>query len=810
MKRLAPLCALIVAFLSPLVGAAEVLSVVPGEIRLVGQRSRQRLLVAAIYTDGRQADLTREVSYRTLNANIAAVDDTGIVRPVGNGTTHIVVQSAESQVAVPISVREVDELAPIDFRTEVVPALSRGGCSQGACHGSPQGKHGFRLSLRGFDPSVDLQTLTREGHGRRLNPFAPDESLLLQKAAGRIAHGGGMRLREQQEAYRLLRDWIIEGSQDRQPSPQLARLDVFPPIARLHESRPEQQLIAIAHFDDGSARDVTGVTAFSAASEEVVEVSHDGRVTFHQTGEAAILVRYLDRIETARLAYVDRDSKFEFAAPEAANYVDRLVFAKQRELQLRPAQVADDATFLRRVYLDLIGSIPTPEEARRFLESSEPDKRAKLIDELLQREEYSLFWALKWADVMRGNRETITHRGVHNFHRYLVRNLAADRPFNEVASEIITSVGNTIHEPAANFYRVSRDPIEAAESFSQLFLGVRIQCAKCHNHPYESITQQDYYGLAATFARVSIKGTRFGVDDEVVFLKDSGEVKMPGAADPIAPIAFGSPLEAAGDDGDYRVALAAWLTSPKNRYFARSVVNRAWSHLMGLGLVEPIDDFRDSNPPSNPELLDALADDFIKHGYRFKPLLRAILNSKTYQLSAKLEEPQSAKAANDERYFTRATIRMLSAEQIIDAIAGATGVPEAFPGYPIGTKAIELAEGNIDHKFLQAFTKPVRDVRCDCARETEPSLNQVVHLINNPAILGKVDSPQSRLATWIAEGKSGPELIESLYLATLSRRPTRDEQQFGLGYITASESTAAGLHDLQHALLNSNEFLLRH
>ncbi|MBP87866.1 MAG: hypothetical protein CMJ64_14275 [Planctomycetaceae bacterium] len=803
-------CLILSTLLPATVATADVLSVVPGEIRLVGHRAHQQVLVSSIFEDGRQADLTREVSYECLNTDIAAVDAAGVVRPRGNGTTHITIRSTDATIAVPITVSEFDEVAAIDFRTEVVPALSRGGCSQGACHGSPQGKNGFRLSLRGFDPSVDIHSLTREGAGRRLNQFDPEASLILQKPGGQIAHAGGVRLRKKDGAYKLLLQWISEGSREQQAPPQLTRLEVFPRTALLHESHPQQQLIAMAHFDNGTVRDVSDVVVFSAASEDVAEVSQEGRVEFQRTGEAAVLVRYQDRIETARLAYVDRDSEFEFASPAEANYIDQLVFAKQRLLQLRPAKVADDATFLRRVYLDLIGSIPTPSEAQRFFDSADPEKRGKLIDELLEREEYALFWALKWADVMRGNRQTISHRGVHNFHRYLVRSIAADRPFDKLANEIVTSIGNTIHEPAANFYRISRTPIDAAESFSQLFLGVRIQCAKCHNHPYESITQQDYYGLAATFSRVRIKGTRFGIDDEVVVLAESGELKMPGASEPIAPIAFGSLLEAKGEDNDHRELLAAWLTSPKNRYFARSTVNRIWSHLMGRGLVDPIDDFRDSNPPSNPELLDALADDFSENSFRFKPIIRSILNSHTYQLAAQLEQPQSPKAADEEQYFTHAVIHMLSAEQIIDAISTATGIPESFPGYPQGTRAIALAEGNIDHKFLQAFTKPIRDVQCDCARETEPSLNQVVHLLNNPDILGKVDSPKSRIARWTDEGKSLGELIEMLYLATLSRRPNCDELQFSLGYLTASEATESGLQDLQHALLNSNEFLLRH
>jgi hypothetical protein len=792
------------------VGAGEILSVMPGDISLIGSHSHQQLLVSAIHLDGRRADLTRQASYESLDPSIAAVDEAGVVRPRADGATHIVIRSAAAQIAVPITVRDFEKITPVDFRTEAVAAFSRGGCNQGACHGSPQGKNGFRLSLRGFDPNLDILTLTREGAGRRLNQFAPDRSLILQKPSGKISHGGGVQLREQEHAYQVLRRWVAEGSRDSESPPRLLRLEVLPPAARMHEAFPSQQLVAMAHFDDGAVRDVTELAVFTAANEEVIAVSKNGLVEFQQTAEAAVLVRYLGLITTARLAFVDKDPEFAFAAPPEANYVDRFVFAKQRELQLLPAKIADDGTFLRRVYLDLIGSIPTPEEARQFLDSADPDKRATLIDELLERDEYAQFWAMKWADVMRGNRETITHRGVHNFHRYLVRKLAADHPFDETAREIVTSIGNTIHVPAANFYRVSRNPTDAAESFSQLFLGVRIQCAKCHNHPYESITQNDYYGLAATFSRVKLKGQFFGIDDEVVLLSAAGDYKMPGKDEPVTPNAFGNPLEATADSGDHRAGLANWLTRAENRFFARSTVNRVWHHLTGQGLVDPIDDFRDSNPPSNPELLDALAEDFIINGYRFKPVIRSILNSSTYQLASQIDQPQSAKAANDQRYFTRAVVRMHSAEQIIDAISTATGIPEDFPGYPAGTKAISLAEGAVEHKFLQAFTKPVRDVACDCARETEPSLNQVIHLINNPNILEKIDSPQSRLGGAIEAGKDVKQLMELLYLATLSRRPTRDELQFGLGYLTASENTADGLHDLQHALMNSNEFLLRH
>ncbi|MFO0953758.1 MAG: DUF1549 and DUF1553 domain-containing protein [Isosphaeraceae bacterium] len=492
------------------------------------------------------------------------------------------------------------------------------------------------------------------------------------------------------------------------------------------------------------------------------------------------------------------------------NEVDRHVSARHRLLQLRAAGPADDATFLRRAHLDLVGVLPTPEEAAAFLDSKEPDKRAKLIDALLDRDEFASFWALKWADVMRGNREAITERGVHNFHRYLITLFAEDRPFDRFARDVLTSRGNPIHTPTANFYRIARTPEEAAESAAQLFLGVRIQCAKCHNHPFEAMTQKDYYGLAAFFARVTLKGQRFGLDDEVVLLAPQGEVTDPVRKTVYEPYAFGTTFKEADPDSDRRRYLATWLTGKDNPYFARATANRVWAHLTGRGIVEPVDDFRETNPPSNPELLDALARAFIQGGYRVKPLVRMIMNSSTYQLSSDPPAQASEFAADPERYFASAELKILTGEQILDAISSATGVPEVFPGYPPGTRAIEVAEGETPNQFLRAFTKPVRNDACDCARETEPSLNQVIHLVNNPDVLAKVDSPSGRLALAEKAGKPTPDLIELAFLATLSRRPTPQEAALAAGHVARAADRISGLRDLQHALMITNEFLLRH
>jgi Protein of unknown function (DUF1553)/Protein of unknown function (DUF1549) len=710
-------------------------------------------------------------------------------------------------LAVPVA--RAEEARPVDFRTDVIAALSRVGCNQGSCHGSPQGKNGFRLSLRGHDPDLDLATLTRDALGRRVDLQRPANSLFLLKGTGRVPHLGGVVLRESDPAYRILLRWVAEGCRDAGPSP-LGQLEVTPARRRLPADAPEQQLRVKAHFKSGEVRDVTEVAVFSVNDLEAASVSRGGLVRFRQTAEVSVLVRYLDQFASARLTYVRTDAKFVFQAPKPANFIDELVFARQRELQLLPAPVASDEVFLRRVFLDVIGALPTPDEAKAFLDSRDADKRAKLIDKLLERDEFAAFWALMWADVMRGSPVTLSERGVHSFHRYLVKTVAEDRPWSEFAREMLVSLGNTLHKPAASFYRVARTPEESAETFAQLFLGVRVQCAHCHNHPFENITQTDYYGLAAYFAQVQRKDAKFMLDDEVIYLAPGREVQNPQTHKNQEPVAFGTPAGKLAPDDDRREKLADWLTKSDNPYFAPSLVNRVWYHLLGVGIVSPVDDFRATNPPSNPELLRALSDDFVKHGCRLKPLLRTILNSKTYQLASGGPK-HSPDAARAERYFTRAKVKMLSAEQVLDAVSLATGVPESFKGYPAGTKAIELAEGGVDHPFLQAFAKPVRDSVCECGREEEPSLPEMLHLLNNANLLAKLKSPKGRIALWLGEGGDNRSVIEKVYLATLSRRPTAAEFDIALKHVDALKGDRAeALQDLQFGLINTSEYLLRH
>lgn len=789
------------------------LSLAPAEIKLDGARSRQQVIVSGHVSDAstlQGTDLTRAVVFKSSNPAIVTVSETGIVQPVSDGEAEIIAQQGNLSAQAKVVVTNATTAVPIDFQTEVIAAISQPGCNSGPCHGSPQGKNGFRLSLRGFDPRLDLSTLGREASGRRTNSVEPDRSLILLKANGGVPHQGGIRLRASDEAYRVLRTWIAEGCRPSDKPRTLVKLEVIPARRELLESNPKQQLVAIAHFDDGSQRDVTHQAVFSANDEASASVTPQGLVEFQRTAEATFLVRYLSQVVGSRMTYVKRDGQFAFSAPPVANYVDEHVFAKQRALQITPAALTSDEVFLRRVYLDTIGTVPSVEETRQFLDSTASNKRTQVIDALLARDEFAYFWALKWADVMRGSDVTISRRGVHSFHRYLVERFRQDRPFDEFARETLTSQGNTLHNPGANFHRIAKTPEDAAEAMAQLFLGVRIGCARCHNHPFEAMTQGDFYGLAAYFARVKFKGQQFGRDDETVYLDRRDELRHPVTREVVPPSAFGAKPEDLKPEDDRRPKLVEWLTQPNNPFFAKSIVNRLWYHVMGRGIVDPVDDFRDTNPPANAELLNALADHFRTEGFRLKPVLRLILNSSTYQLSSKAAVKQSPHAADPAKYFAQATTGMLGAEPVLDAISSAVGVPEEFPGYPSGTRAIELADGAIEHHFLKAFSKPVRDASCECARESDPSLGQVIHLLNNPGLINNIRSSNSRIGKLIDAKKTDDEIVEQIYLATVTRRPTATERDLIRKHLQTVADRRDGFYDLQFALLNSNEFLLRH
>ncbi|MFO0948280.1 MAG: DUF1553 domain-containing protein [Planctomycetota bacterium] len=790
------------------VGEPTRVTIEPKDISLHGPRAYQQILVTGEYADGSVRDLTRLAQYASSEAGVATVTDQGVIHAVGNGSSTVSVRAGSLEATVPVAVVDFDKPRPINFKHEVMAAFTRAGCNSGACHGTPSGKNGFRLSLQGYLPDQDFEVLTREVFGRRTNSLQAANSLILTKGLATIPHEGGKKLWSNEETYKVIEKWIAEGCQASPPesTPELASLEILPKGRTLRNEATHQQVVVIAHYADGSKRDVTPLVKFNSSDEQVATVGKNGQVSFHKRGSVAILCRYLHLIDNAKIAYIKEVPGFVWNNPPEANYIDKHVFAKLNQLQILPSDVCTDEEFVRRVYLDVTGMLPTMDEARAFLADADPAKRAKLIDRLLEKPEYADFWAMKWADVLRNTRKQVAYRGAHNYRRFLAEAFEHNRPFHELVSELITSTGDTMMNPAANYYRVARDPQDCAETTAQLFLGVRMQCAKCHNHPFERWTQDDYYGFAAFFARVKQKKPNPNGEAEVIFLARAGEVNHLRTNQTMKPKAPGFPAFDVQPNEDRREYLAQWLSRPDNPFFARSIVNRIWFHLLGKGIVDPVDDFRDSNPPCNEELLTALADDFTKSNFDFKHMVRTILNSRTYQLSARTNEFNK----DDEKYFSRAYTKLLTAEQLLDAISTATGVAEKYAGMPLGTRAFQLPDGEINHPFLQAFGQPTRELACECARESESTLNQALNLINGNVVHTKLRDENNRIGQLMKAGKPDSDIIAELYFATLSRPARPAEIEGGLAHIKNGEDRRRALEDIHWALLNCKEFLFRH
>jgi hypothetical protein len=588
-----------------------------------------------------------------------------------------------------------------------------------------------------------------------------------------------------------------------QPATTLARLEVLPGSRILHAPGRWQQLSVRAHFSDGTSRDVTRLTVFTTSDAAIASVNAAGLVEFTQTGEVAVLCRYLQMMQVVTLTYLEPRPGFTWPDPPERNLVDRHVFAKLRLLSLPPSELCDDATFIRRAYLDLAAILPAPTEVRDFLADTAADRRARLIDRLLDRPEYVDFWSMKWLDLLRATRTNLKARGVEAYRGWLQDHLRKNTPFDKVVREMLTAQGSAFKNGPANFFRAHRTPEELAEATAQLFCGIRMQCAHCHNHPFERWTQDDYYGLAAFFARVGRKSSLGGAQE--ILINAQGTVKHPRTGAAAVPRVLGA-VHAPADATDPRRSLADWLTARDNPFFARALVNRVWYHLLGRGIVDPVDDFRDSNPPANPALLDALAADFAAHGHDVKHLIRAIMNSRTYQLSA----IGNALNRDDRKYFSHTIVKLLTAEQLLDAISIATEVLEEFAGLPKGTRATQLPDGEANHPFLKAFGQPARDLPCECERGDDANVGQALQLLNGTVINQKLAAPDNRIGRLIKEGLAAPKIAEELFLATLSRLPRATELQDVLRYVNAAPAPRRAWEDVQWALLNGKDFMYRH
>ncbi len=798
------------------IGQPTSLSLLPKEIWFTDLRDLQQVIVTGHYADGQQRDLTAFAGYELEATEVAAISSEGLITPKVPGTTLLVVKAGGQTLKTKVTVDTKEQPRPISFRHELIGALNVGGCNAGACHGTPSGKNGFRLSLRGYDPEADFVQLTRDALGRRTAALNPDQSLIVQKATGRVTHEGGQRYAINSVPYRIMTRWIAEGlKDDPKDASSIQKVEILPGNrVQIHPGQ-WQQLAVLATFSDGTTRDVTLLSVFSSSDPAVADVNRNGFVEFKQPGETAVLVRYLEHMPTVRLTYLRPREDFLWSNPPEHNYVDKYVFAKLKMLNLQPSDLCTDQEFLRRAYLDVCGILPTGEEARTFLESKDPRKRAKLIDQLLERPEYADLWTLKWSDVLRSNRKTLQLAGAHKYQEWLRTNIVQNRPLDEMVRELLTATGSSYANPPANYYRVARDPTALAETTAQLFFGIRMQCCKCHNHPFERWTQDDYYSLASFFARVKQKkdpegdlpvGRTPAAGSEVIFLDRAGEVMQPRSGKPMPPKFLGGAAPAIAPFQDRREVLASWIASGENPFFAKSIVNRIWYHLLGKGIVDPVDDFRDSNPACNEDLLNALAKDFVEHRFDMKHMIRTIMNSRTYQLSAQTNDSNK----EDGKYFSHSLAKLHSAEQLLDAICTATAVPEKFAGLPLGTRATQLPDGEINHVFLKTFGQPARELACECEREGDSNLMQALQLINGPTIHEKLRNPNNRIGQLLKDQKPDRAIVTELYLATLSRPPEEAEFKAVLEHVNKAADKRKGWEDVQWVLINSKEFLFRH
>jgi Protein of unknown function (DUF1553)/Protein of unknown function (DUF1549)/Bacterial Ig-like domain (group 2) len=791
---------------------AQTLSLLPSETTLSNPNALQQLIAEAIVS-GHQEDWTRTAEWSSSDPKIATVDKEGVVHPIADGDTRITARAHNISATATVHVTASHAPFTWSFRNHVIPVMTKMGCNQGACHGALAGKNGFKLTLRGYDPDTDYDTLTRQSVGRRVSLADPTASLILMKPSFAIPHGGGKRFAKGSLEYRVIEEWIAAGAPPPAAAdPQIRNLEVFPASAVLAPNA-EQQLAVRARYSDGHTEDVTRWVKYTSTNEGAATVDDFGRVKMTGAGEAAITLWYSSRVMYARLSvpFANQITADAYTAFPRRNFIDDLVLAKLRDLHLAPSKLADDATFLRRAALDATGVLPTSEEVETFLADPAPDKRTKLIDRLLAKDEFVDYWSYKWSDLFLVSSRRLNSIAMWAFYDWIRESVKQNKPWNQFAADIFLSSGSTRQNGALNYFVLHKDPIEVSENATQAFLGQRITCARCHNHPLEKWTQTQYYQMANLFARIGVKnGAAPG--ENIVYAKLSGDVLHPRLARALPP----APLDAApipiDSPQDRRAVFARWLTSPENAMFARTVVNRVWANFMGRGIVDPVDDLRATNPASNEELLSALSKDFTDHGYDVRRLIRTIMDSAVYQLSSEANSTNQS----DNIYYSKHIVRRLNAEVILDAMSQVTGAPTAFSGYPAGTRALQLPDTQIKSEFLTSFGRPARNI-CDAAeRSADPTVAQALHVINGDTLNKKLSTPDGTIALFLKLGFSDRRIVEYIYLSAFSRYPTDPEKQSLLTALDQAKLTKTpdahkqALEDMVWAMLTSKEFLFNH
>ena len=698
----------------------------------------------------------------------------------------------------------------VTFLRDVAPILNKVGCTSGACHGAAKGKNGFKLSLRGYDPRFDYEALLYDLAGRRFNRADPGRSLMLAKPSQEVAHGGGRRFAKDSDYYRTIFNWIAQGNPYGDPAKEtVVELRAEPAEIFMTKPGDTASLKVVARYQDDQLRDVTRETIVESNVPDVASIESDKSIDIpviraERVGEATLLVRYEGKFGAIPVTVLNPKPGFVWKPLAQHNYIDRLVDAKLERLKIQPSGLTDDATFLRRLSLDLTGRLPSLESVHAFVDDRSRSKRAKLIDKLIASPEYVDHWTVKWGDLLQSSRRYLGEKGAYEFQHWIRDAIASNRPYDALVRELLTARGSSYDNPAANYFRVTRDAKPAMEKTTQVFLGVRMVCAQCHDHPFERWTQNQYYQMSAFFSAVGIRAG-FEVGEEIVFDQRSDyEMKHPKDGRVMKPqFMLASSAAPVPDGPQRRDALAEWLTSRDNPFFARAIANRMWSYFVGKGIIDPVDDIRASNPPSNPALLDALTKDFVAHGFDLRYLMRTIVGSRTYQASIVTNEWN----ANDRDNFSHAIPRRLSAEELMDAISSAAGARPRFPDVPDDTAASQLVDPHIGREgFLDVFGRPARESSCECERRSDFSLPQALNLVNGRTISDVVADPKGRVAQLVLSGKSAEAIVDELYLAALSRLPTQEERQRGVTYL-ANAAKGSRAQDLLWALLNSKAFL---
>ncbi len=783
------------------------LAVYPPEISLTTTRDRQSIVVQATYADGITRDVTGQCNFALADSQLAR--RTGATYyPLADGSTTLTVAYGGKSLTLPFAVKQAKTTTPLSFRLDVMPVFMRAGCNTGSCHGAARGKDGFRISLFGFDPQGDHFRLTREMVGRRVNLAVPSDSTLLEKAVGAVPHTGGKRFETSSELYQTLLGWIEAGAPNDDVSklPRVVGVDLYPRQGVLDGKGATQQMTVRARYSDGTDRDVTQLAVFLTNNDVSAPVSAEGLVTAGERGEAFVMARFETHTVGSQFIVLPRGLKFEFPSEPAANYIDELVYAKLKKLRIAPSGLCDDATFLRRAALDIVGLPPTSEEYSRFMASTDPQKRSKWVDELLERKEFAEIWVSKWAELLQIRTDptrNVSQKAMFLYYNWLVDKLSHNMPMDEMARELLGASGGTFKNPATNFYQLTSETLPLAENVAQVFMGIRVQCAQCHNHPFDRWTQDDYYSFAAFFAQIGRKG---GEDyrETIVFNSNGGEVSHPVGGRAMPPKFLGA--EAPELKGrDRRVVLAEWLASPRNPWFATSFANRVWAHFMGMGIVEPVDDFRVSNPATNQELLEALGKHFTDTKYNLKALVRDICNSRTYQRTTH----RNPSNESDDRNFAHALVRRIKAENLLDTISAVTDTKDKFDGLPVGARAVQIADGTRSTYFLRTFGRATRETPCSCEVKMEPTLSQALHLLNGDTVNAKIR--QGNIIGRMLQAKKSPEdIIGELYVRTVARKPTPTEVVGLAAKIKENKNQQQALEDVFWALLNSREFLFNH